>query len=308
MIGIIINPLSGNGQGKKTWLRVEKELEERKTAYIHKATSYGGEAYEIAAQMVKADEVKRIIVIGGDGTINEVVNGIVDAGGATSCALAVIPAGTGNDYAKAHEIPKNSMEALNLALSPTSTIKQIDLIHTNSDNLAINNIGAGFDGLVAKLTNEAAYKKLLNRLGLGSLAYFITMMRVFGTYKHCTIWLEVDGISHELTHTWLAATANIPFYGGSMQICPQALSDDGYLDVVVIRSPSRWKVLSILFSVYSGKHVNHPAVTFYKGRSISIRSAAPLLLQADGEAAGETPVQLKIVPRGISIIAGPPAL
>lgn len=303
MIGIIINPFSGNGLGLKTWMKVQSELNRRGTEYIYKKTTRGGEAYELAVKLVKQDLVKRIIVIGGDGTINETAGGLVYADGASSCILGVIPAGTGNDFAKAHGIPSNPVEALELALSQ-GRVKRIDLIQTDNGTIAINNLGAGFDGLVAKLTNEASYKKHLNRLRLGKLSYFITMLRVFGTYKPSTIWLTVDGITHELPNTWLAATANSPFYGGSMQICPQALVDDGWLDVIVIRSPRRWNLLSIMFSVYAGKHTSHPAVTFYQGRSVSIRSEVPLLLQADGEPAGTSPIKLDIVPSGISIIAG----
>ncbi|MEX2462484.1 MAG: diacylglycerol kinase family protein [Paenibacillaceae bacterium] len=302
MIGVLINPLSGNGQGLKTWLKVQNELGARNTEFVYMMTSRVGEASDIAAKFVQVDRIERLIVIGGDGTINEAVNGLIHTGGAASCILAVVPAGTGNDYAKAHGIPLDPVAALLLALSPLSRVKQIDLIQIENGIFAINNVGAGFDGMVAKLTNEAAYKKLLNRVGLGQLSYFITMIRVFGTYKSSTLWLEIDGITHELMNTWLAATANIPFYGGSMQICPHALSDDGWLDVVVIRSSSRWKVLSIMFSVYTGKHITHPAVTFYKGRSIGVRSKSPLLLQADGETAGTTPIQLNIVPAGISIV------
>jgi diacylglycerol kinase (ATP) len=259
-----------------------------------KITTKAGEATQHAITLVQEHLVHKLIVIGGDGTIHEAAGGlwqIQETG--LDCPLAVIPAGTGNDFAKAYSIPTHSIQALEAALSEIKKV-QIDLLRTKNGMIAVNSIGAGFDGIVAKLTNEAGYKKILNRIGLGELSYFISILRVFATYQPCTTWLEVDGTVHELPNMWLTAVANIPFYGGSIQICPAASRHDGVADIVVIQSRGRFRLLPILFTVYQGKHIHHPAVSFYKGTSISLRTQIPLLVQADGEFAGSTPSKSRL--------------
>ncbi|NOU73272.1 YegS/Rv2252/BmrU family lipid kinase [Paenibacillus sp. LMG 31458] len=302
LIGIIVNPLSGDGRGASIWREIETYLQLNHISHLAKVTTKAGEATEHAITLVQEHRVDKLIVIGGDGTIHEASGGlwhIQNTG--LNCPLAVIPAGTGNDFAKAYGIPTQPLQALEAAISETKKV-QIDILRTSNGMIAVNSIGAGFDGMVAKLTNEAGYKKFLNRIGLGKLSYFISILRVFATYQPCTAWLEVDGTVHELPNMWLAAVANIPFYGGSMQICPAASPHDGVADIVVIQSRGRYQLLPILFTVYQGKHIHHPAVSFYKGTSISLRTQIPLLVQADGEFAGSTPLQIEIVPSALTVI------
>ncbi|SDN53744.1 lipid kinase, YegS/Rv2252/BmrU family [Paenibacillus sp. yr247] len=301
-IGIIVNPLSGDGRGSIIWREIATYLQSNHISYISKLTTKAGEATQHAITLVKEHEVVKLIVIGGDGTIHEVAGGLSQLKNTGfSCSLAVIPAGTGNDFAKAYDIPTNPLKALDVALSETKKV-QIDILRANNGMIAVNSIGAGFDGMVAKQTNEASYKKIFNRIGLGRLSYFLSILRVFATYQPCTAWLEVDGTVHELPDMWLTAVANIPFYGGSIQICPAASPHDGIADIVVIQSRGRFRLLPILFTVYQGKHTKHPAVSFYKGTSISLRTQTSLLVQADGEFAGSTPLQIEIVPSAITVI------
>ncbi|CAN7558876.1 diacylglycerol/lipid kinase family protein [Paenibacillus sp. LjRoot56] len=309
-IGIIVNPLSGNGRGANIWGDIQAYLQANRISYLAKLTTQAGEATQHAITLIQEHHVRQIIIIGGDGTVHEAAGGVWQHqnsnGSSPVCSLAVIPAGTGNDFAKAYGIPNHPLEALHIALHAADTL-QIDLLHASQINqVAVNSIGAGFDGMVAKLTNEASYKKFLNRLGLGRLSYFISILRVFATYQPSTAWIEVDGSVTKLPNMWLAAVANIPFYGGAIQICPTASPTDGMADVVVIQSKSRLRLLPVLFTVYQGKHTEHPAVTFYKGKSISIRTEKPLLVQADGEFAGSTPLQIELLPAAITVIRSKP--
>lgn len=309
-IGIIVNPLSGNGRGAHIWGEVQSYLQENRISYLAKLTTQAGEATQLAITLIQEHHVQRIIIIGGDGTVHEVAGGVwqlqTSNHSSLFCSLAIIPAGTGNDFAKAYGIPNHPLEALHIALQAADTL-QIDLLHASQINqVAVNSIGSGFDGMVAKITNEASYKKFLNRLGLGKLSYFISILRVFATYQPSTAWLEVDGSVTKLPNMWLAAVANIPFYGGAIQICPTASPTDGMADVVVIQSKSRLRLLPVLFTVYQGKHTQHPAVSFYKGKSISIRTEKPLLVQADGEFAGSTPLQIELIPAAITVIRAKP--
>ena len=303
MIGFVINPLSGNGKGASVWAQVRSVLIDKGIEHVYAVSTQPGETAALAARLVGQHSLSSLIAVGGDGTVHEVACGLW--GGqpqGPECSLGLIPAGTGNDFAKAHGIPLEPEEALAFILSGIQH-RALDLLRL-PNRVAVNSIGAGFDGMVAKLANESRIKKLLNRVGLGKLSYFFTMLRVLWTYQPCQAELIVDGHAYTLPHTWLIAATNIPFYGGSMQICPHAIPHDGVVDVMVIRSRGRLKLLPIMFSVYAGKHTNHPAVSFYQGKRIEIRSALPLAVQADGEPAGHTPVSLEVVPLAYRLIGG----
>jgi len=404
MLGIVINPRAGNGRGERVWAQVRSELDRRGVPYEAACTQAAGEGARLAAALAGTPGVRKLLVIGGDGTIHEAAAGLwqtraaaaeaaaawADAvGGAAAsaasdggaraatgaasggaalaatrevgaaccggefaganaahagtahsdgaagsagsgraaaqagadaaglarsaasvaaadagCALAAIPAGTGNDFAKAFGLPADPLQALELALT-TGVPRPLDVLLAADGGIAVNSFGAGFDGLVAKLTNEAGYKKLLNRFGLGSLAYLITVLRVFISYRPCDAVLEMDGVRHELRDMWLVAAANIPFYGGSMQICPGASPHDGEVDVVAICSRTRLRLLPILAAVYKGRHVGHPAVRFFRGRRAALTTTRPLHVQADGEQHGTTPLRLAVIPAALTVIGAP---
>jgi diacylglycerol kinase (ATP) len=306
MIGLIINPQSGNGKGKATWKVVHKLIEQQGLSFVYNFTAQSGDATSLARHMIEQQAVDQIIVIGGDGTFHEVSDGIYQSvNHGYRCRLGLIPAGTGNDFAKSYAIPTNPREALQLILEHSS-VMMLDLIvnqHTGS-YIATNSIGVGFDGHVAKRISESKFKQLTNLLGLGKLSYFLTMFKLFWTYQPTTIWLTIDGIEQEMAHTWFAVTTNVAYFGGGMQICPSAVADDGWLDVVVVQSRTRLRLLPIMIAVYGGKHVGHPAVHMYRGQQVSVRAQEQLYAQADGEAANGTPLHVKIAPAAIPVCVG----
>ncbi len=304
MIGFIINPQSGHGKGTAVWHQVQQLWNKHPSTYVYRITAQAYDATHFAIQLIQEHNIETLIVIGGDGTIHEVANGIWRclALGHT-CVMGVIPAGTGNDYAKAHGIPTDVRLAVALLMGEPS-LKRLDVIRYDEqhDLIALNSVGVGFDGLVAHLIETSRYKKMLNRFGLGKLIYFLTMFKVFWVYQPSVIRLTVDGVLYELPDTWFVVTANISYFGGSMKICPHAAADDGVLDVVVIQSSTRLRLLPLMLSVYKGMHIHHPAVTMYRGKHIEVSSTGPLMMQADGEQAGITPLNATIIAGAIQII------
>jgi len=137
-------------------------------------TSNEGEAQKLAVELIEKEGVKRIVVVGGDGTVSEVANGIYQAGKA--CVLGHVAAGSGNDFAKGHELPLDPFQAMEQIVSNGRELR-IDLLKING-RVAVNSVGADFDGQVAKTTNEAGYKKWLNRFGIGKAAYIGSVIRV----------------------------------------------------------------------------------------------------------------------------------
>jgi diacylglycerol kinase (ATP) len=293
MLGFIVNPVSGNGRGAAVWHKLEKELRRQKIDYVIRLTSTQGEAKQLAVDLLQKEGVTDIVAVGGDGTVNEVVNGINEA--QVACVLGYVPAGSGNDFARGHNVPRDPIQALQRILHGQEKA-EVDLLKING-KVAISSIGAGLDGQVAKTTNEARYKKWLNALKLGVLSYFLSVVRVLLSYKPCEVTITIDGRQEKLQNVWLIAVANIPSYGGGMLICPGAASDDGIADICVVSSVNRWSLLRAFPLIYSGRHVHHPAVRFFRGQTITIQSERPLVVHADGEVVAVTPITVEVEKR-----------
>ncbi|MEX1030166.1 MAG: YegS/Rv2252/BmrU family lipid kinase [Paenibacillaceae bacterium] len=324
MIGFVVNPASGNGRGRYVWRQLEEVLQNREVPYLVRFTTGRQDAEQFAMEWaIDSSEVTIIVAVGGDGTVHEVANGlyrvkavaqatsVTSVNSATSATsanpallnkpLGHIPAGSGNDYARGHQIPLQPLLALEVILSRTLNIRCIDLIKMN-DRIAVNSIGVGFDGRIARVTNEASYKKLFNQLKLGRLSYVLSLVRVLLTYRTCSATLAIDGKRSSASKVWFIATANIPFYGGGMKICPQADPESGQAEICIVSSIHRIELLRVFPKVYKGTHIHHKAISFYQGRIIEIDAERPLDIHMDGEMAGTSPVTLEVLPAILSII------
>lgn len=286
MIGVIVNPVSGNGKEAAAWGRQERALMQHGVIYRVRKTSEEGEAQKLAIELIQKEGVRKIIAVGGDGTVNEVINGIRKSG--QECLFGHVAAGSGNDFARGHGLSKDAWQTTERFLSEKGK-KTIDLLKING-RIAVNAVGAGFDGQVAKTTNEAWYKKWLNHCKLGRFAYVLSVMRVLFSYQPCDVALTVDGQTNRLEKVWLIAVANIPNYGGGMLICPGAVPDDGQAEVCVVSNVSRWVLLKTFPMIFTGAHVQHPGVRFFQGRQIKIEADRPLIVHADGEVVAKTPI------------------
>ncbi|WP_349410831.1 diacylglycerol kinase family protein [Pseudalkalibacillus sp. SCS-8] len=305
---IIINPKSGNGRGEKIWKKVKADLQKRNVPFRSFFTQKQGHAKELAQQMVHMhhENTRGIIAVGGDGTIHEVVNGMRNY---MHIPIGFISAGSGNDFARGFKLPKSPGEALNHILGfKMSRSKQYDLgelrpgLRRHKSNYFANSVGIGFDGEVAKRTNEANYKDLLNKFGLGSLSYIFTLLKLSMTYEPYALKLKVDGKEYAFEDVWLVATANIKYYGGGMMICPDARPDDGQLDVCVVHNLSRVKLFFLFGTVFFGLHTKMKEVTMLRGKEITVESDVPVTMHADGEVAGTTPVSLHVLPKEFTVI------
>jgi YegS/Rv2252/BmrU family lipid kinase len=295
MIWFIVNRVSGHGRGYKVWRRVETLLKTKQIDYGVTFTERPRHATEIAKTLSKQKNMDKIVAVGGDGTLHEVANGLVGSG----VALGYIPAGSGNDFARGLRIPRNCKKALQQVLSGTKRSIDIALI---SQEIIINAAGIGFDGQVAKTTNQAKYKKWLNRLRLGKFSYIFSAMKVLIQYQPSEVTVVIDNQEHTFRHVWLIAIANIPFYGGGMIICPEARCDDGQFDVCIVHGISRWTFLKLFPRVFTGTHIFHHAVTTLTGKQMEVMSTFPLPIHGDGEILGETPTVITIKKGALDVI------
>ncbi|MFD1436687.1 diacylglycerol/lipid kinase family protein [Kroppenstedtia eburnea] len=289
MYVFIVNPVSGNGRGRRVWSRVEGWLTQYQTPYQVHFTNAPGQAVELARSMIGRD-IQAVVAVGGDGTVHEVGNALVDTG----IPLGYIPAGSGNDFAQAQGIPLHPKQALHRVLR--NQMKQMDTARIGARSL-IGFGGIGFDGQVAKAVNQSSFSRRLGRF-----AYLLGFLQALKQYRPARVTLTTDGMEQVFEQVWLVAICNQPNYGGGMQICPGARHDDGLLNLCCVHGLSKGGLIKLFPSVYKGRHTSHPSVLLLKGRRITLRSDPPLVIHSDGEIIGETPLSIEIHPRSLAVL------
>jgi diacylglycerol kinase (ATP) len=304
-IYFIINPKARNGYCLKIWQQIEIQLEAKKISYLAFFTEYPNHAQILASQIASKNQNHKLIVaVGGDGTMHEVMNGIVKFKNIT---LGFIPGGSGNDFSRGFHIPSDPVAALKVILRLSKKEGQlIDIgkimMGNQQDHFFINNMGTGFDAIISYEVNQSQMKAFFNKLSLGRLVYVYFLLKKLFTYKSSTIDLSIDGNKHIFEQTWFVTVSNQPYYGGGMKIAPQAVPDDGLLDITVVHQLSRLKLLLVFISVFWGKHVHFKEVKTFTGRKISIESDSSLYVHADGEHIGYTPLNIQLQSKALQII------
>lgn len=282
----IVNPLAGGGRAARTWATISEAA--KHVEYVR--TVRPGHARQLASAAAH-DGVERVIAVGGDGTVSEVASAIVHS----NTTLAVVPAGSGNDFSRSIGVPTPAAAALRVALG--GRIREVDVGTIESAPGAcrtfVNVAGFGFDADVVMRT-AASHARGRTRYVLGVLR----CLRECRTYQ---TELEVDG--HRLQRrVLLVAIANGPRLGGGMLIAPQARNDDGQLDVCIVNAVDRWEVLRLLPRMWSGGHRTHRAVEFVRCRELRAEAVAPPAIQADGELVGTLPVVFSVAPRALRCV------
>ena len=301
----IVNPLAKEGNCGRLWKKLEFELERSGRPYKVFITEYPGHAAELAEKIGRETFPAPVCLaaVGGDGTIHEVANG---AAGFSNIILWYIPGGSGNDFSRGYSVPDDPGRALNLLLKGGGAIhgRSVDagMAEVNGKNVFfVNNMGAGFDAYVAKKANRSRVKRLLNRISLGRLVYVVFLLKELAVYKTADMELTIDGMTAAYKNVWFITISNQPFYGGGMKIAPEASVSDGLLDVTVVHNLAKWKLLLVFMSVFWGGHVKFKEVACHKGKNITIRTATPIVVHADGEYKGSTPLDVHVQKHALSI-------
>lgn len=278
---------------------LQRELRQRNVSYDLLSTSHPGEATEAA----RNSGAETVVAVGGDGTINEVVNGLSGSGK----NLGILPAGSGNDFIKSVSIPSNFTEALDTLLRRTIRIVDVGTVtcsataHTNgnsSTRLFVNGVGVGFDAAVAARTLEIPY------LG-GRALYILAVLQMLGRYVAPEFTLDFHASTHKGKEL-LIAVGNGVCAGGGFYLTPDAVVDDGLLDVCVIEARSIPQILTLMPRVMRGKHHSVKGVKFFKEKHLSISAQEPFYVHADGEIVGRNVqrVEIGVKPKQLSVISG----
>jgi diacylglycerol kinase (ATP) len=292
---LFLNPAAGGGKYRKSYRAVVHSLREAGVVCDVTVSRYAGEITEIASE-VGARGYETVIACGGDGTVNEVINGIAG----TSIALGVVPMGTANDFAVNMGICKDI--DLACTIIKERRIKKIDLVKVNNDRFFGGTGCVGFDAEVAAFASRRRKEK-----SNAFLLHVLGGIFKFVSYTPKPVGLRFDGHKY-FGDIYLVAFGNIRSYARGMLITPRAVFDDGLLDICVVGRMPRWKILSIFPSVYKGTHVSNKEVTLHRSKAVYVQSLRPMDLYADGDFMTTTPFRLQVVPKYLNVIVGPDAL
>lgn len=283
MYAFIVNPNARTGLGLKTWNHLESLLKARKVEYQACLTRYPGHATEFARDLTDKKPDSILIVLGGDGTINEVINGIRDLSKAT---LGYIPIGSSNDFARSMKLCKDSEQMLKQILSPSEyayiNIGQLTL--KNSVRRFAVSAGIGFDADVCFHNASSKFKRRLNRLHLGRFSYTGIALFLLLALDPRPMTLTIDGRKKHFEKVFFVTAMNQRYEGGGFKFCPEADPSDDLLDIFVVADIPKLKALFLLPTAYKGWHTHFKGVHTYTCRKTGVMSRKVLPVHTDGEA------------------------
>ncbi|MGE0153846.1 MAG: diacylglycerol kinase family protein [Reyranellaceae bacterium] len=303
----IANPAARKGRCGRNWPQIEARLRRHLPVFETRLTARPGHATALARQAVQ-DGFDTFIAIGGDGTVNEVVNGLVENGALARPGLALcpVPAGTANELCLA-------LGLLADADAPYRTIvagrtRRIDLIETRCAGLAGGEaLRYGYAiacfGAAAEISHRTSASRLLKRLG-GRFSYYYQTLLVTLTYPYWQASLRVDDQPVRSLRLYTGLACNTRNGGGGMMLAPGASFDDGVLDLVLFGEIARRDILLQKPSwLYQGRHVEHPRVEVVRGRRFQIEGPAMALVDLDGETIGRLPMTARVIPGALAVKA-----
>lgn len=277
---IIANPVSGRGRARRIGERVADLLRERGVNAHLMMSGAPGDCERLAREAL-ARGARQVAACGGDGTVHEVVNGLANS----DAVLGVVPCGRGNDLVRALGLSSDVKDVVNT------------LVHGEDRAIDLGKTGGRFFTTVASLGFDTAVAQRArsrpSRLG-GTASYCLAVLQTLFGYRSPLVRLRGDFGVFE-GRVLLAATANAPFYGSGIKIAPDAIFDDGVLDLCIVADVSRWTVLRMFLRAYSGAHVGHSAVRVVQTRTLQIESDDSLWIFADGEPMCEVPAMIEVV-------------
>lgn len=291
-----MNPIAGSGRSLKVWKRFLPYLATWQGTSINVSYTKGPRhATDITLDSLK-NSVDRVVAVGGDGTVQEVANALASNG--SSAALAVIPAGKGNDFARSIGMPRSLREIAKELRNPATQTLDLGWISTpQSSRYFMNMIGIGFDGEVSRMVNLAEER------AKGRLAYLWWILKKLASYKLPKVKMFSPNLSLE-GKSILIAAGNTPYCGGGIKLVPWAKPDDGRLGVVWCGDVGPLEALRFLPTTFKGNHIGHPKVTCLDIEEMTVvtEEDREVWIHADGEVAGTLPATIKVVPAAIKAV------
>lgn len=292
MYYIFVNPASRSGKGALLWKRTKAYLEQKGIAYELHYTKHNTSIRPEFEEIVKKDLERpiKLMVLGGDGTLNLCLNGITDL---NLVELYHIPTGSGNDFIRTKKLPKTLEEQIDSLLQRRHVVP-IDVGTVEVSNHGedagsyrfIVSSGIGYDAMVCHEVNTSKIKPFFNKIKLGKLVYlFIGTKNVFGTTA-VDMELSVDGTTRFFPKVFFLAAMNQPYEGGGLAMNPDASDTDGQLSFCIFYGMSKLKALLMIPKIYGHKHVGKRGVALFNANEIHVTPAVPCMVHYDGECPG----------------------
>ncbi len=288
MIHMIVNENARVGSRQSICALLHDEMKKYPVKYRIYPTKKRGDAKRLAGQISATPGEKTLWVVGGDGTINEVMNGLhIDE----SLTLAYLPAGSGNDFARGLQLPTKLVPCLKKLMNAKG-IRAYDYGELTTYEGAgtfrfAGSSGIGYDAKVCVEVDASPLKPLLNKLHLGKLTYLLVAIKQVFANPRCHMTIVADGQSRTLSDVIFASFMNHRYEGGGLKMAPQADPADGKISVVLAYGVSPWRVLTLLPRLLSGTHVKHPNVLTFDCNSIEVITDRKQYVHTDGEVIGK---------------------
>jgi YegS/Rv2252/BmrU family lipid kinase len=298
-VAFLVNPASANGSTGRRWPEIARRAALAGLAGDALISEGPGQLGSLAVRAAEGG-ASLLVVVGGDGSVHEVVNGLLSAGRADRVEIAVLPRGTGTDFVRSLRIPSDLDRAVEVAKH--GTVRAVDAgraSYTSWDGAAAdaffaNFAGAGISGAIARRANASS-----KALG-GRLSFMWATIAVFSHWQSAAVTIEVDG-TRRAGQMFEVLAMNGDYTAGGMWVAPEAKADDGLFDVVVIGDVTKADFIRTFPKLYRGKHLSHPKIELLRGERVQVDAATPLPIVLDGEQPGTTPVRFEIVPQALRL-------
>jgi diacylglycerol kinase (ATP) len=302
---VIVNPVSANGRTGRNWPRIAEELKNAGVEFDVQITSRSREAVQLTRKALQEGYLT-VIAVGGDGTLNEVLNGFFESDNAhpinSEARLGLIPSGTGRDFIKTINYSKDLRHACRtLARNQTRTIDIGQVWYRDAEgrqtfSYYINIAGMGMDGETVDRVNRTT------KIFGGKISFLWGTIATLVQYRNRELTLEIDGAVRYHGEATVVAVANGQYFGGGMRIAPEASLDSGHFDIVVVDGMTKPEILANLYRIYQGTHLSYPKVHLMRGKHVRATSLQRVLLNVDGEQPGVLDAEFQLLPQKLQLI------
>lgn len=293
---VVVNPHASHGQsGSDFQEKIRPVIEARLGDFAVHITKGPGDATDF----LRANpDYERVISVGGDGTLNEIVNGLIQGG--SKASVGVIAVGSGNDFARAIDLPRDYEKMVTIAIGQKT--REIDLFEVRhrdfqgemATRYAVNVVGAGFDAAITNRMNKSRFNTS------GKTAYLLSFLIEFITCRTYSMSFSIDGKPVSSKYYFLTM-GNGNYFGGGMRIAPDAVIDDGVIDVVGVGKMAKLRLLYHFPKIYKGEHLKVRSVYHYTASKLTVASDRDVIIQMDGEVVGKLPMDISVHRKSLKI-------
>lgn len=304
---ILVNPNSGKQKGAKEWNSISEYLVQKGVYFKALFTRHKKHAIQLTKTYVKKG-FRKFLVVGGDGTLNEVINGVMLQKFCPSqdITVGIIPVGTGNDWCKTFAIDNDYKKAIDVIVKGKTFLQDVGVVSYMEDNVPtkryiINSAGIGFEALVVKATNQQKESGKNN-----SVMYLHNVLRYVRSFKGLNATVDIDGVIANCNF-YMFSIGICRFKGNGMKLLPYAIPDDGKFDVTMVKIAPLFTLLRNMPRMIKGNFKNVKIVSTCQCEKVTVNSDdSTMIMEVDGESLGNNPYVFEIIPAAVNMVINYP--